>query len=133
MKQEKSPSKQELRNFGLVVGGVFLLIGLWPLLMRGEGIRLWASIPGGALVLFGLILPQALKIIYRGWMAVGLVLGWINTRIILGLVYFGLFTPFGLLMRARGKDLMNKKLVREVETYRVLRTRRAPVHLKRQF
>jgi len=44
--------KKELRNFGLMVGGIFFLIGVWPMIRYGEGIRLWAIVPGSLLVPF---------------------------------------------------------------------------------
>ena len=45
--------KKELRNFGLMVGGIFFLIGVWPMIRYGEGIRLWAIVPGSLLVPLG--------------------------------------------------------------------------------
>ncbi len=124
---------KDLRNFGLMVGTVFTVIGLWPLVVHGDQVRLWALVPGLVLILLGLIWPPALRLIYRGWMAIGLVLGWINTRIILGIIFYGLMTPVGLFMRARGKDFMRRIFVQDVDTYRVNRTARRPDHLKRQF
>ena len=75
---------KELRNFGLIVGGVFSVIGLWPMVWRGEPVRLWALIIGGLLIGMGSVVPTWLAPINRGWMWIGHVLGWINTRIILG-------------------------------------------------
>ena len=99
---------KQLRSFGLTVGGVFLFIGLWPLVWRGEGVRLWAVIPAAALIPLGLILPGVLAPLYKGWMAVGHVLGWINTRIILGVLYYGLVVPMGLVMKLLGRDPMRR-------------------------
>lgn len=124
---------KDLRSFGLLVGAVFIIIGVWPTLLHSGALRLWALLPGILLVVFGLIWPPALRFVYRGWMAIGLVLGWINTRIILGIIFYGLMTPVGLFMRARGKDFMRKLSVQGAETYRVNRSPRPPDHLKRQF
>lgn len=125
--------KKELRDFGLIVGGVFTVIGLWPMVFRGEGLRLWAIGLGGTLIAVGLIFPAILRLPHQGWMWVGHVLGWINTRIILGIVFFGLVTPMGVVMRLFGKDSMHRALVQDVPTYRVIRGSRPREHMRNQF
>ena len=81
---DHAATRKELRQFGLLVGAVFTVIGLWPLVVRGEPLRLWAIGIGGLLIVCGGILPQVLWPIHKGWMWVGHILGWINTRILLG-------------------------------------------------
>jgi len=125
--------QKTLRSFGLLVGGVFSVIGMWPLVLHGKEPRLWASALGILLILFGVAYPRALTYVYRAWMKIGHVLGWINTRIILGVIFFGLFTPMGLVKRMFGKDSMRRAFIQGTDTYRVLRSPRSPVHLKRQF
>jgi len=124
---------KELRTFGLIVGGIFLILGLWPALWRGEEPRLWALIPGILLVFLGISLPGSLKRAQQVWMVIGHVLGWINTRIILGIVFYGLITPMGLVMRLFGWDSMRRTLVPRADTYRVVRQPRPPSHMTRQF
>ena len=53
-------TRKELRQFGLLVGAVFTVIGLWPLVFRGEPLRLWAIGIGGLLIVFGGMLPHVL-------------------------------------------------------------------------
>ena len=125
--------RKELRTFGLMVGGIFLILGLWPSLWRGEAPRLWALIPGLLLVVLGISLPGSLKRAHRVWMLVGHVVGWVNTRIILGIVFYGLITPMGMVMRLFGWDSMRRTLVPQADTYRVLRQPRPPSHMTRQF
>ena len=124
---------KDLRQFGLLVGGVFSAIGLWPVLFRGESPRLWALIAGGLLVMLGAVVPQSLKQIYAGWMKLGHALGWVNTRIILGIIYYGLITPMGVAMRLMGKDPMRLAFKQDASTYRVLRTPRPRHHMRNQF
>ena len=124
---------KELRNFGLLVGGVFSVIGFWPMLFRGEPLRLWAVIAGGLLILSGSLVPAWLAPIHRGWMWVGHVLGWINTRIILGVIFYGLITPIGILFRLLGKDTMRQTFSDASSTYRVNRQPRPRSHMKFQF
>jgi len=127
------PDSKELRNFGLLVGGVFSVIGLWPMLLRGEPLRLWAVTTGTLLILLGSFAPKWLAPIHRGWMWVGHVLGWINTRIILGIVFYGLITPIGILFRLFGKDTMRQTFSDASSTYRVNRQPRPRSHMKFQF
>jgi hypothetical protein len=99
----------ELRRFGLTVGGAFLLLALvswWrghvvpPLVMAGLG---------AGLVLPGLVAPRMLARVERSWMRFAEVLGRINTRIILTVLYALVFTPVGLLRRAFG-DPMDRRM-----------------------
>ena len=124
---------KELRNFGLIVGGIFLVIGLWPIVWRGDDMRLWAVGLGGVLIPLGLLVPAVLAPVFKVWMKVGHVLGWINTRIILGILFDGLITPMGVVMRLFGWDAMRRVLVRDVESYRVVRQPRPRTHMTRQF
>ena len=124
---------KQLRSFGLLVGGIFALIGLWPLLSRGEDPRQWALVVAGLLVAPALVVPRILRPIYRLWMAAGLALGWINTQIILSVVYYGIFTPTALVMRLFGKDPMRRQFKSAASTYRVTRQPRSGSHMSHQF
>lgn len=126
-------TKKELRQFGLVVGGVFSVIGLWPVVFRAESPRLWAMILGSSLIALGVMVPQSLKQVHHGWMKIGHVLGSINTRIILGIVYYLLITPMGIVMRLMGKDSMHRAVGENVDTYRVVRAVRSRDHMRNQF
>ncbi len=130
---ERKSERKALRSFGLLIGMIFSVIGLWPTLFQGEDPRLWALVLGAGLVLIGLVLPVVLRSPHRLWMKVAHGLGWVNTRILLGLIFYGLITPMGLVMRALGKDSMRRALVQDADTYRVVRAPRHPSHLKRQF
>ena len=129
----RQSATKELRTFGLIVGGVFSIIGLWPVLFRGDSPRIWAISVGGALIGLGLVLPSSLKHVHHIWMKIGHVLGYINTRILLGVIFYGLITPMGVIMRIFGKDPMHRGLVPEADTYRVIRPARSRTHMKSQF
>jgi len=124
---------KELRQFGLMVGGVFSVIGLWPMFLRGEPLRLWAVVLGSLLILLGSLVPTWLAPVHRGWMWVGHVLGWINTRIIPGVIFYGLITPIGIVFRMLGKDTMRQSFSDTSSTYRVNRQPRPRSHMKFQF
>jgi hypothetical protein len=125
-------TKKQHRSFALMVGGIFVVIGLWPLI-HSEGIRLWAVILGSVLMVLGVLVPGRLGPIYKAWMAVGYVLGWVNTRLILGVIYYGLLTPMGLVMRLWGRDAMRLRNDHGASTYRVVRAPRPRAHMLRQF
>ena len=124
---------KRLRSFGLLVGGMFALIGLWPAVWRGQPLRLWSLILGGLLLGLALAWPRSLTQVYRLWMTVGEVLGWVNTRLILGALFYLLFTPVGLYLRLRGKDPMRRTWAPEAESYRVVRQPRPASHMRQQF
>ena len=133
MKNENKPAdKKQLRSFGLLVGGIFLLIGIGPLI-TGKELRPWAVVLGAALLVLGLLLPQSLSAVHRVWMKIGHVLGWINTRIILSIVFYGLFAPIGFFMRLRGRDPMRRRYDSSAESYRVPSAARPGTHMLHQF
>ena len=133
MQTTEAPDKKRLRSFGLIVGGIFLLIGLWPLVVHGSPMRAWAVVLAVLLIPPALIFPRVLHWPYRGWMFVGHILGAINTRIILGIIFFIVFTPIGLIMRAFRYDPMTRRFDSALKTYRVMVKPRDSNHMDRQF
>ena len=124
---------KELRKFGLMVGGIFCAIGLWPALFRGQPLRSWALIVGVLLLVPALTIPRVLAPVYRVWMLVGEALGWINTRILLGVVFFLVITPMGMVRHLLGKNTMRRSFDPDVESYRVVKRARPGTHMTRQF
>jgi hypothetical protein len=88
---------------------------------------------GSILIVLALARSRSLTHVYRLWMRVGEILGWINTRLILGGIFYLLFTPLGVCMRLRGKDPMRRTLVPEAASYRVVRQPRPSSHMTHQF
>ena len=125
-------SKKQLREFGLLIGfGFPILIGWLLPSLFGHQFRawtLWIGVPG---LLIGLIAPRLLYYPYKVWMASGHVLGWINSHIILGLVFIFVLQPIAYIMRLTGYDPLKTK--RKVEkTYREVRKDKN-IDLKRIF
>jgi len=115
-----TPDKQELRKFGLIFAGMFILI--FALLLPwiwDKSSPMWAWIVAGVFVAAALLVPMALAPVYHLWMKIGHVLGWINTRIILGLVFFVLFAPIALLFKLLGKDTLKQRLDASASSYRI--------------
>jgi Saxitoxin biosynthesis operon protein SxtJ len=126
-------TKKELRSFGLLVGGIFAVIGVWPLLVRGEEFRTWALALALLLIAPALIFPKSLGPVHKQWMKLGHVLGWINTRILLGVIFFGVVTPMGMIRRLLRKDSMGRELRSDIESYRLRRSARPASHMTKQY
>ena len=96
------------RNFGIVFFLVFLIVGIWPLLNQGN-IRLWAITISGIFLALGLINSKLLSPLNKLWFKFGMFLGNFIAPIVMGIVFFLVVTPTGLIMRLLGKDLLNLK------------------------
>jgi hypothetical protein len=124
---------KQLRSFGLIVGTIFALIGGWPLLFGGNSLRVWLLPFAGVLITQALILPNTLGPFHRVWHILGHAMGWLNTRILLSLAFYGIVAPMGLVLRALGKDPMHRKIDPHTSTYRIKRSPRPASHVQRQF
>jgi hypothetical protein len=115
-------STTDLRKFGLIMAsGIVLIFGLFLPWLADRPINIygWPWRISAGLLLLGLVVPIFLKPVYIVWMRVGLVLGYINTRIILGLIYLIVFTPVALLLKVLKKDPMSRVLDKELKSYRI--------------
>lgn len=94
----------ELKRFALTVMWIFpaVFMGLLPWLFERQ-IPWWPAALALFMGLLYFIYPKWLYYPYRVWMVIAIVLGWVNTRIILGLAFYGLILPIGLLLRMFGK------------------------------
>ncbi len=118
--KEIDTSKKALRSFGWVVGGVLLVIAAvvwWRNDFALTTVAYVLGSLGGTLVVLGLAVPVVLKPVYRVWMALAVVLGFIMTRVILSVVYYLVMTPIGLAMRLFGKDPMHRRIDPEASSY----------------
>ncbi len=124
--------RKQLRSFGLIVGGIFAVLSLLPRIFRHQDVRTWALVLGALLVLPAILMPRVLKWPHYVWMRIGHVLGWINSRIIMTIAFYAIFTPVGFIRRL-SSDPMNRKFDPERTTYRVKREGRPPSHMTHQF
>jgi len=125
--------RKGLREFGLVTGGILVaLFGLLIPWLLGRAFPLWPWIVMAVLAVWSLAAPLSLRHVYRLWMRFGLVLSRITTPLILGIVFYLLLTPMGLLRRLFGSDPMARKFDGS-DSYRVS-SRQAPrKNLERPF
>ena len=128
--------EKQLRQFGLMVGGVLILIGLWKLYQgKHETARLILWLVGGLLVITGSIVPTLLTPVYWIWMKLAHLLGWVNTRLLLGIIFFVIITPMAIVMKVFGRDALNRKVDKDVDSYWIPRPPIESVkeHCERQF
>ena len=105
MNKTKLPSN---RNFGVVFFIVFLIIALWPFL-TGENLRLWAIIISLFFLILGLLNVKILTPLNKAWIKFGEILGSIVSPIVMAIIFFGIVTPTGLLLKLIGKDVLKLK------------------------
>lgn len=109
-------SDREVRKFGLMFAGICLAVAAYSYYREGT---VWPWFLGGAggFALGGLIARPLLRPVFIGWMKFAFVLGWVNTRIILGVFFFGVLTPVGVIMRTFGRDPLTRKIDRGPGSY----------------
>ena len=103
------------RSFGIVFFIVFLLIALYPLL-KGNDLRIWSLVISFIFLILGLINSKILTPLNRLWFKFGLLLGKFISPLIMGIIFFAVVTPIGIIMRLLKKDLLNLKYNKK-ETY----------------
>ena len=96
------------RNFGIVFSIVFSIVAFWPLLSQDD-IRIWSLIISGIFLVLGLINSKLLLPLNKIWFKFGIFLGNFIAPIVMGIIYFMVVTPTGLIMKILGKDLLNLK------------------------
>ena len=126
--------RKGLRDFGLVTGGIFVaLFGLFFPWVLELSFPTWPWLLGGILAIWGLAAPATLRPIYRVWMKFGLLLSKITTPIVLGIVFFLVIFPTGLVMRSFGRDPMKRQIDSEVTSYRVPSNKQPKETMERPF
>lgn len=97
------------RSFGIVFFIVFLIIGLWPLLNENE-VRIWAVSISLIFLILGVLNSKILGPLNKIWFKFGIFLGNFIAPIIMGVIYFLVVTPTGILVRLFKKDLLSLKM-----------------------
>lgn len=123
-----------LRAFGLIlavfIAGVFGTLLPW-LGWLPAGLAPWLIAAG--LALFALAAPRRLAPVHAAWLRLGHMLGWVNTRVLLGLVFYGLILPIGLLRRLARPAAVPKRGDPACTTYRVASRPRAPADFEKPY
>lgn len=109
-------TRKDLRNFGLTVGIVLLFIGGLLLYYRKDT-YLYFLVLGALLISSGLIVSSLLKPIHKVWMTFATIMGWIMTRVILGIIFYAVVTPIGLIPRLFGKHFLDIEIDKSKQSY----------------
>jgi hypothetical protein len=126
--------KLVLKKFGITMCIVFLVItGL--ISFKHGNIYMPVIVIAVAFFILGLIRPVLLKPLYIIWMRFAFVLAWINTRLILFIMFYLVFTPIGLLMRIFRIDLLDRKIDKNKDSYWIKKEKKVftPLEYERQF
>ncbi len=103
------------KGFGILFFVVFLIISIWPISSGGD-LRLWSVSIAFIFLILGILNSKILTPLKKIWIKFGELLGKIISPIVLGIIFFLLITPIGLLMKILGKDLLNIKYTKN-KTY----------------
>ena len=96
------------RSFGIVFFIVFLIIAIYPLINNAD-LRIWSLVISIIFLILGLINSKFLTPLNKLWFKFGLLLGRLISPIIMGIIFFFVVTPIGLILRIFGKDVLNLK------------------------
>lgn len=135
--ETKDMTPAELRKFGLVTGAIIILFigGFLPWWWEKDILQ-WQKITfpfGGTLIAWALVHPASMIYFYKPWMKLAEGLGFINTRIILFIVFYGMFLPMGFIMRLFGKDPMQRKMEIAADSYRITRENPSRDHMEKPY
>lgn len=127
-------TREQARKSALVVAAVLLLIAAWNAYRGRMGVVAVFGTLGGLLVVAGLFVPAAARAFHVGWMRLAVVLGYVNSRVLLTLTHYGLLMPYGVVSRLVGRDPLRRRgpAAESYWTERT-RTRQTPEQFERLF
>ena len=102
---KKNDKFENNKSFGILFFIVFILVSIWPL-KNGEDLRIWSLLISLAFLFLGLINSKILTPLKSVWIKLGYFLGNIISPVVMGIIYFFVLTPTGLIMRLLGKDIL---------------------------
>lgn len=114
-------SKKILIKFGLLIGGIFLLLGFWIYYASQSFIGIVFIISGALLFIFGLLLPNSLSGVYKVWMGLAFAIGWIVSRVLLIILFYVGITTIGFIARLFGKKFLDIKFKDGKKSYWIKR------------
>ena len=125
---------KELRQFALIFAAIVVVVfGIVIPLLTGNGFVWIPWAIGGIFALWGTSAPATVRPFYRLWMRFGMLMSAVVNRVVLGIVFYLILLPFGLVFRIRGIDLLRRKWDPKLESYRVVSDDQDPKHMERPF
>lgn len=129
MKNSINIKNKDNITFGVLFFILFLIIGIYPL-KSGGVIRIWSVVLSLLFLIITIIRPNLFTFLNRLWIQFGILLGKIISPVVMGLVFFFVVTPIGILVRILKKDVMGLK--REASSYWINREDKVQ-SMKKQF
>jgi hypothetical protein len=118
--ERRSATAIDLRNFGMLLGGaIAALFGLLVPWLRHGRTPVWPWVVASSLAAAAMLLPRLLRYPYFVWTAIGEALGWINSQIILNLIFVLIFTPAAFVARRAKWDPMKQGFAPGQASYRI--------------
>jgi hypothetical protein len=105
------------RSFGFVFAAFFAIVGLLPILRHRGGPRWWACVLALGFAAVATIYPPLLSVPNRLWLRLGLLLNRIVSPIVMGLIFYCVFTPVGMLLRLRRRDHLRLRHDADAQSY----------------
>jgi hypothetical protein len=113
-----SPRSEQLRQFALVAAAFALLLACWLWRREAPPAAVWTLITLGAGIgLLGGLWPDSVRYLYTATMLITYPIGWLVSQLVLGAIYFGVFTPIALVFRLLGRDALQRRFEPEASTY----------------
>lgn len=112
--------KSDWKKFGITMGIILTIIGFFLLWKRNNNYDyiLYLAV---AFFTTGLILPSILKPVYKIWMALSVVMGFIMTKVIMVIIFYLIVTPIGLVASLTGKKFLDMKIDKSATSYWIAR------------
>lgn len=119
----KHINKKTLREFGYLISfGFPFFVGFLIPFLTGHNIQIWTLFISIPTLFIAIIYPNGLKIFYKSWMFLGFILGWINSRIILGLIFFIVLCPTAFFLKLFGFDPLRKRNFNQPTYRQIIKT-----------
>lgn len=130
--QTQNLTDKELKKFAWVLAIGFGIIGLFKTI-KGNHLFLWLVGLAVLCLIVGFVKPRYLVPVHKYWLKLGGILGWVNTNIILIVLFFVTLTPIAFLMKILGRDSMSRKFDKKSVTYSSPSKKRKSNHFKFQY
>ena len=126
--------KSDWRKFGITMGIILAVMGFY-LLWKGKNYAGYVFSLDAVFFILGLVIPSALKPVYKAWMVMSVIMGFIMTRIIMVVIFYMIVTPVGFVASIIGKNFLDMKIDKTAKSYWMVRemVRKEKSDYERQF
>jgi hypothetical protein len=118
--------KSEWKKFGITMGVILTIIGCF-LLWKNNNSFEYLFILAAVFFISGIIIPTLLKPVYKAWMVLSVVMGYIMTRVIMVIIFYLIVTPIGLIASLTGKKFLDMKIDKGTKSYWIVREKKQTV------